>query len=52
MLELAHFKSIGILNELNDEMLKKVTDQARLINVKAGKYLFREGDVTCIGGFE
>jgi CRP-like cAMP-binding protein len=44
MLELTHFKSIGILNELNEVMLKKMTDLAQLMNVKAGKYLFREGE--------
>ncbi|MBU2644389.1 cyclic nucleotide-binding domain-containing protein [bacterium] len=44
MLDLTQLKSIGILNELNEVMLKKMTDKARLINVKAGTYLFREGD--------
>jgi CRP/FNR family transcriptional regulator, cyclic AMP receptor protein len=44
MLELARLKSIGILSELNDQMLKKVGDKARILKVNAGEYVFKEGD--------
>ena len=45
MLDLDRLKSIGILSELNDKMLKKVGEKAKVVNMKAGTYIFKEGDV-------
>lgn len=44
MLDLDRLKSIGILSELSDQMLKKMGEKAKVVNVKAGTYIFREGD--------
>lgn len=45
MLDFEQLRSIGILSELNDNMLKKMGDKARVINVTSGEIIFREGDI-------
>ena len=44
MLDADQLRSIVLLRNLSDTMLKKVADKAKIVNVKAGEYLFKEGD--------
>jgi CRP-like cAMP-binding protein len=44
MLDLDRLKSIGLLSELSDQMLKKMGEKAKVVKVKAGMYIFKEGD--------
>jgi CRP/FNR family transcriptional regulator, cyclic AMP receptor protein len=45
MFDLGRLKSIGILSELNERMLKKVGGIAKILYVKAGQYIFNDGDI-------
>lgn len=44
MLNIEELRSIVLLRNLSDDMLKKVAEKAKIINVKTGEYLFKEGE--------
>lgn len=44
MLDVERIRSIVLLRNLNESMLKKVAERAVLVSVKPGEYLFKEGD--------
>ncbi len=44
MLDAEQLRSIVLLRNLSDAMLKQVAGKAKIMNVKAGQYLFKEGD--------
>lgn len=44
MLDVERIRSIVILRNLNETMLKKVADKAVLVEANSGDYLFKEGD--------
>ncbi len=44
MLEVEQLRSILLLQNLSETMLKKVAEKAIVLNVKSSQYLFKEGD--------
>lgn len=45
MISVENLESIVLLSGLNREMMRKLADKAKIVNIRANRYLFNEGDV-------
>lgn len=44
MISVEHLQSIVLLSGLNREMMQKLAEKAKIVNIRANRYLFKEGD--------